>query len=895
MRVRTPGGVSLTAIAAATAAMGLAWPVSAAAQAPQPGGAPAKPDAAPAAAPPQSAPAAGQAGAFGLDPSRLPPVIQAIAVKGNQRIESDTIASYLVVHPGDRADPQLLDIGLKTLFNTGLFADVTMKMQPDNSLLIEIKENPIVNRVILDGNRRVKAEKFKDEVKLAERSVFTRSKVQADVQRILEVYRRSGRFAATVTPKVTPLDQNRVDVVYEIDEGPKTGVAKINFVGNSKFSSAELRGVIVTSESRWWKFFKSSNANYDPDRLEYDRDQLQKFYARNGYADFRVSSAVAELTPDRKDFFITFNVSEGAQYKVGDVRVKTTLAKVDERALESFLPIRTGQTYDGDKINKAEESLTFATGAAGYAFVDVNTQLDRNPESKTIDLTFHVNEGPRVYVERINILGNSRTLDKVIRREMRLAEGDAFNRILVDRSKTRVKALGFFGDDVDIKETPGSAPDRTDLDVSVKERSTGSFSIGVGVSSTEKFILDFSIEERNLAGTGQYLRFRVQSSRRTRLIDIQDSQPYFLGRNLNAGFSIFNQRTNAIESGFVRNRYGFGLNAGFAISEFGRGQLNYLLTRDNVRIEQAFAAQQPLGADPLTLLIAGSSPTITTVDTTNAQLLDALGNPIQLVTANVCDFIQNSLSPTCESRGSFVTSLVGYTLAWDKRDDPITPHRGWTLTFGQSFAGLGGDVNYIRTEGSAAWYHPLYKGFVWSLKLRSGYITGFGGDTVRLSDRFFEGATTFRGFDVAGVGPRYLSGGGSFQSGDLASQSIGGKAYAIGTSEIFLPLPLPKSYGIRAALFSDFGTLGLVDNRTKILNDNLALYVNPDDGQLCTVSPSANCVKPVQDDLGLRLTGGVTVSWDSPFGPVRFDIAHVFRKEFYDQTQGFRFSAGTSF
>lgn len=885
MRVRRPpGGASLTAIAAAMIA---ATATSAAAQAPASAppsetGASSIP---PVAAPPAATASETDPFPFGIDPNLPAPVIQSIAVKGNQRIEGDTIASYLVVRPGQQADPQLLDVGLKTLFNTGLFADVTMALQPSGMLLIEVKENPIVNRVILDGNRRVKNDKLTDEIKLTDRSVFTRSKVQADVQRIIEVYRRSGRFAATVTPKVTPLDQNRVDVIYEIDEGPKTGVAKINFVGNKAFTSQQLREVVLTSESRWYKFLKSSNANFDPDRLEYDRDLLRKFYAKNGYADFSVTSAVAELTPDRKDFFITFQVEEGPQYTIGDVKVKTTLAKLDENALEAFVPIRAGQAYDGDRIEKAVETLTFATGATGYAFVDVNPRLERNPESKTIDLTFDVNEGPRVYVERINITGNVRTLDKVIRREVRIAEGDAFNRVLVDRSRSRIKALGYFGDDVEIEEKPGSGPDRTELDVAVKEKSTGSFSVGIGVSSTENFILDFSVEERNFMGRGQFLRFRVQASQRTRLVDIQFQQPYFLDRNLNAGFSLFNQRTNAIESGFVRNRIGFGLNAGFAVSEYGSGRLNYLLTRDNVRIDTIGQAFVPVGADPASLVNPGSE-------------FEVFNDPIAgtVLQAQFCDIVTNALTPTCESRGNFLTSLIGYTLAWDRRDDPIDPKRGYRLSFSQALAGLGGDVNYHRSEFSGAYYHPLVRGFVGAFKFRSGYVDGYGGDSVRLSDRFFEGATTFRGFEIAGVGPRYLAGSGRVNGdGDFASQAIGGKAYAIGTAEILIPVPLPKSYGIRAALFSDFGTVGLLDESTKALNSNLAFFVNPEDGLLCTQSPSANCIEPVQDDLAIRLTGGLTVSWDSPFGPVRFDIARVFRKEDYDQTEGFRFSAGTSF
>lgn len=839
-------------------------------------------------------------------PAGQAPIIQSIVVRGNQRIEADTIASYLVVQPGDRADPQLLDLGLKTLFNTGLFADVSLTMQPGDVLLIDIKENPIVNRVILEGNKRVKDDKLTEEVQLAARNVFTRAKVQGDVQRIIEVYRRKGRFGATVTPKVTPLEQNRVDVIYEIDEGPKTGVAKINFIGNKIFTSGQLRDVVLTNESRWWKLF-SSNANFDPDRMEYDRELLRQHYARHGYADFQVISAVAELTPDRKDFFITFTIDEGPKYTVGDVKVKTTLAKLDEAALERFVSIKPGQTFDGERVEKAVESITFATGSTGYAFVDVNPILERHTEANTIDITFQVNEGPRVYVERVNIKGNTRTLDKVIRREIRIAEGDPFNRVLVDRSKTRIRALDYFGE-VEIEEKQGSAPDRTELDVSVTEKSTGSFSVGVGISSTENFIVDFSIEERNLMGRGQFLRFRVQASSRTRQVDIRFTQPYFLDRNLAAGFSVFNQRTNFRESGFVRDRIGLGLNAGFQISEYGRGGLQYLLTADDVEIDTAGGKTLATGQNPASLLVPGlmissasdcvanATKNFTWTDHDVACIVQTTSNNVTVssVQSAFCNFVANSLTPTCESEGSFLTSLLGYSISFDLRDDAIDPTRGWRFSLSQAFAGLGGDVNYYRSEISGAYYKRLFGGFIGAMKGRAGYVDGYGGDSVRLSDRFFEGASTFRGFEVAGVGPRYIlqpaDGGGVSQNGDIISQSIGGKVYAIGTAEIKLPLPLPKDYGIRASLFSDFGTIGLVDNATKALNDDLNFWVDPD-------GPSGPLphMKPVQDDLALRVSAGVTVSWDSPFGPVRFDFSRVFMKEEYDRVESFRFSAGTSF
>lgn len=834
------------------------------------------------------------------------PIIQGIGVTGNQRIESETVGSYLPIQAGMPADPELLDLSLKTLFNTGLFSDVTLEMQPNGTLVITVQENPIVNRVIYEGNKRVKDDKITEEVQLTPRSIYTRAKVQADTQRIIELYRAKGRFAAQVTPKVTTLDQNRIDVIFEIDEGPKTGIAKVNFIGNEIYTNSQLRGAILTKESRWWRFF-SSNDNYDPDRLEYERELLRQFYGKEGYADFQVVSAVAELTPDRKNFFITFTVDEGPKYTIGEVRVKTTLAKLDGDALARFVPIREGDTYNSEKLESATEAITFATGATGYAFVDVNPQLQRFEDTNTIDLTFQVNEGPRVYVERVNIKGNTRTLDKIIRREIRIAEGDPFNRVLVDRSRARVRALGFF-QEVEIEEKPGSAPDRTELDVNVEEQSTGSFSVGVGVSSTDNFIIDFSIQERNLMGRGQSLTFRVQASSRTRLVDLQFNQPYFLGRNLNAGFSAFNQRTNFREAGFVRNRIGFGINTGFFISEYGRGGLSYLLSKDDVEIDRVSQQQLLASTDPLSVLIPNAMPTsVVTTDANGMPLTDFGGNEIQFVTASLCDFLVQSLSPTCQSQGNFLTSLIGASLNFDTRNDPIKPSRGWRAGASVRFAGLGGDVNYYQGELTGAAYRPLLFGLVGALKGRAGYIEGYGGDDVRLSDRFFEGAGSFRGFEVAGVGPRFLTIGQAGQpiidpvtgevtgqmelrdrDGNIFSQAIGAKAYAIGTAEILIPLPLPEEYGIRAALFSDFGAVGLVDDSTKILNSDPSLFLDTDGDGIGDLAP-------VQDDFAFRVTAGVSVSWDSPFGPVRFDFAEIIRKEEYDRTEGFRFSAGTSF
>ncbi len=956
------------------------------------------------------------------------PTIKGISVNGNQRIEPETVASYLTLQPGMQAEEELLDLQVKTLYKTGLFADVSANMQPDGTLSIEVRENPIVNRVLFEGNKRQKDDKFTEEIQLTARSIYTRAKVQADQQRMIELYRATGRFATTITPKVVPLAQNRVDVIFEIDEGPKTGIAKVNFIGNDVYTSAELRKVILTSESRWWNVFGGSTSNYDPDRLEYERELLRQHYAKNGYADFQVTSLVAELTPDRKEFFVTFTVEEGPKYVVGEVKVRSALDKLDENSVEQFVPIKTGQTFDGERVEKAVESLTFLTGASGYAFVDVNPRLSRYPESKKIDITFEINEGPKVYVERINVKGNVTTLDKVIRREMRIAEGDPFNKVQVDRSEAVIRSLGFFSD-VAIEEKPGSAPDRTELDVTVTEQATGSFSVGVGVSSTDSFIADVSIEQRNFLGRGESARFRVQASQRTRQVDLRYTIPRFLGRNLTAGGSIFYNRVdNSLNTrngdrgigGFVQESYGFGINTGFQISEYGQAGLSYLFSRSNVdfgnqsflpvpvlnlvpQLDEMGMQIEDLEGNPVLVeelanatfnsdtgnferisgLDAEGNPTFTPVTDEELQALlpanllfsetsiaangvDRLGNPLSVADLTELNpFFIGSRAPglvfddcsdsligqpfRCESEGRFTTSLLSGTVSFSTINDPFNPSNGWRARGTVSVAGLGGNVQYARAEFDSAYYKrlPVFNDFVGVLKLRGGYIQGYAGDTVRIQDRFRQGASSFRGFEIAGVGPRILvpltadsvedstqfntlrsitGGGGGFRTGNgvsFQSQSIGANAYLIGTAEILLPLPLPESYGIRASIFTDFGTVGLVDDETRALNNTVgvdgtplfrinSLGVDIDNDGLVDETPiqeqfgggtnpnaglpfADGFVGPIQDDLSFRLTAGVTISWNSPFGPIRFDIAEVFIREFFDETESFRFSAGTTF
>src|SRR6185436_4109277 len=416
-------------------------------------------------------------------------VIQHINVLGTQRIEPATVLSYISVREGDVYNEQTADAALKTLYHTGLFADVKLKFD-GKTLTVSVVENPIINQIEFEGNSKVSQKDLEKEVQLKPRTVFTRSRVQADVQRIIELYRRNGKFAASVDPQIIQRPQNRVDLIFSISEGPTTGVSKINFIGNKIFKSDTLKGQIATEESRWWKFL-ASNDNYDPDRLQFDRESLRRYYINRGYADFKVLSAVANLTPDRTSFYLNFTVDEGVRYRFGNIGIDSKIRELPPDQLRPLVDVKKGEIYSQENVQKALDALTNAAGTKGYAFAEVHPRLKRNPAARTIDLSFEIVQGPRVYIEKINIAGNTRTLDRIIRRQFRLQEGDAFNRVLIDRSRTRIRGLGFFKE-VNVKNVPGSQPDRTNLTVDVTEQSTASLQVGLGYSSTTSLLGEVS-------------------------------------------------------------------------------------------------------------------------------------------------------------------------------------------------------------------------------------------------------------------------------------------------------------------------------------------------------------------------------------------------------------------
>lgn len=683
-------------------------------------------------------------------------IISDIVVTGNQRIEIETVKSYIFVQKGEVYNEKEVDRSLKSLFNTGLFSDVKIG-RSGKTLVIEVAENPIINRIVFEGNKYKKDDKLYEEIHLRPRIVFSRSKVRADVSRILDVYRKGGRFAASVEPKVVQLDQNRVNLVFEITEGPKSSIGKINFMGNVIYNNDDLRAVVRSRESRWWRFLTSDDT-YDADRTAYDKQLLRDFYRSKGYADFRITSAVTELAPNKEDFFINMTVEEGELYHFGEITVESKIPDLKSEVLSLLVFTRKGRLYNSELIDQTVEYLSDVAGLKGYAFVNVRPRISRDRENKAVNITYIVNKAPRVYVERVEINGNVRTHDRVIRREMRLVEGDSYNSNHMKRSEIRIKGLGFFKE-VEINQVEGSTNDKTILEVTVEEQATGELSVGAGYSSQESLLFDFSIRERNLLGRGQDLRLGTRISGRRKEVDIGFTEPYFLGRQVVAGVDLYFRDNSFREANYESVSLGAGLRTAFPITEYIVMSGRYTLRRDKIAI-------------PSNLLGATRSP-----------------------------FVTNNI-------GTFVTSSVGYGVSYDTLDNRQKPNRGHRAVLNQDVAGLGGNVKYVRTQATYNYFIPVYGRWIFGVKAEGGHIKGLG-QNVRINDRFFLGNPRIRGFEQAGIGPR----------DSLTRDALGGNVFYKGTLELYIPLGSgARELGIEASAFIDAGALFNVDLNSSLVN-----------------------------------------------------------------------------
>ncbi len=843
--------------------------------------------------------------------------IVSVSVSGNQRLEPETILSYTNLRPGEPFDNERLDQALRDLLATELFADVQIAGADTGNLVIQVRENPVINRIILEGNRRVKDDKITPEIRLAPRQIFTRSRARADVARIIELYRRQGRYAASVEPQIVQLDQNRVDVVFEINEGPKSRVRRINIIGNDHFGDGRLISEMATREHTWYNIF-SSRDTYDPDRLAYDQQKLRQFYLTQGYADFRVVSAVAELTPDRRDFIITYVVEEGQRYKFGNVSVESDIRDFSPAQLTANLPMRAGQWYNAQQVEDTITRLNELAGLFGYAFADVRPAYTRSRENLTMGIVFRVSEAPRVYVERIDISGNTTTHDKVIRREFRLAEGDAFNNVRVRRSRDRIQSLGFFQDNLEISQTQGSAPDRVILGVELEERATGQLQLSAGFSSLERFLVNLSIEQRNFRGLGQQLRAAINYSSYSKSLELGFTEPYLFDRNIAIGFDVFRRDLNSFNffgsdrtTTYEQTTTGGQIRAGVPLTETLSLALRYGLSYDEIGLNQGLYYTDPDGAGPL----------------------PAQCDPLR-AGRYLCDVIGNRLSST-----------LGYSLVWDTLNNRIRPSRGARVAFSMDFAGLGGDVRYLRSRLSAAKYWTVLGNFVFSIQAEGGYIHSFenggpGVDPVRLTDRFFLGNPQIRGFDIRGVGPRIqrLQYTATFPTDDpntpanegdgpatnialdqdpqnITDDAIGGRAYYVARAELEIPLGAGvRELGLRPSIYVDAGAVfGVRSPNLLDIDPNNPLAFNACTATaggatrltrgICDINTETltrGAIAPFRerflgDSPSPRVSVGFGVNWNSPFGPFRIDIARALLHEPGDDTKLFTFNVGTAF
>ncbi len=777
-----------------------------------------------------------------------------IAVEGNRRVEAETIRSYFRPAAGGALDAAAIDQGLKGLYATGLFQDVRIS-HAGGRLVVTVVENPVINRIQFEGNKRIKDEQLTAEVQSKARGTLSRPMVQADVQRVVEIYRRTGRFDIRVVPKIIDLPNNRVDLVFEIDEGQKTGVKKIQFVGNHAYSDFRLKDAIKTSESNFLSFLKSTDI-YDADRVEADRDQLRRFYLKHGYADIQIISGAAEYDPGLKGFVITFTIDEGEQYRFGTVDVVSNVKSIPPEMIRQKVKATPGDVYNAEAVEKSVENISIEAAKLGYPFATVKPRGDRDVAAHRINVVLLVEEGSRAYIERINIRGNTRTRDYVIRREFDIAEGDPYNRALVDRAERRLKGLNYFKT-VKITNEPGSAPDRIVLNVDVEEQSTGEFAISGGYSTQDGIMAEVSVGERNLLGRGQYARASVQYGQRSRGVTLSFTEPYFLDYRWSMGTDLFYKQTTASSyTSYDLRSMGGTLRSGFALREDLALQVFYSGYTQKIDLPWQYNnCIAPTGE------LFNSTPTnysphqnpVTNLPLRDECYYDGEASlPVRMEIAN----------------GAVLTSLVGYLIGYNTLDNSKNPTSGLYAEFKQELAGLGGNVNFLRNTANARYYFEALPDIIGVISVQGGQISGWGGKDLRMLDHFQMGPNLVRGFAPNGIGPRDLT--------SSTQDSLGGSMYWGASLEFQVPLYfIPKEVGLRGALFADAGSLW--DYQGPTYWSATGERINPN------------------DDKSVRSSIGAGLVWDSPFGPLRFDYAYALSKTSYDRVQQFRFGGGTKF
>jgi outer membrane protein insertion porin family len=819
--------------------------------------------------------------------------VSTIQVEGNRRVEIETIRSYFKPGPGGRLDQAQIDDGLKALIETGLFQDVKIS-QTGGHLLVTVIENPVIGKVAFEGNKKIKDEQLSAEVQSKPRGTLSRPMVQSDAQRIVEIYRHSGRYDVRVDPEIIEQPNNRVDLVFTITEGGKTGVRSVEFVGNRFYSAYRLKDIIKTHESNLLSFLGNGDV-YDPDRVEADRDLIRRFYLKHGFADVQVVAALTEYDPSRKGFLVTFKIEEGQQYRVAAVNFESSIATLDVQSLRSFSRVNVGSLYNAEALEKSVEEMQIEASRRGYAFAIVRPRGDRNFESHTVSITYAVDEGPRTYIERINIRGNTRTRDYVLRREFDIAEGDAYNRALVDRAERRLKNLDYFKS-VKITTEPGSSSDRVILVVELEEKSTGDFSVSGGYSTTDGALAEVSVSERNFLGRGLYAKASVTYGQYARGYSLSFVDPYLLDYRVALGLDLF-QRTQLANSyiAYGTSTLGFSPRLGFALREDLSLQLRYSIYQQSISLPYYLANCNNNPAN--SLLAFNPSPAYASTAAGQTAIANAnAANPGSVVdTSGVGLWCYSDGEASLPIRkelagGTTLTSSLGYSLDYNTLDNNKNPTDGLLIDFKQDFAGVGGDVSYLKSAVDGKYYAPLVADIVGLVHIQAGILNKVGNNDLRMLDQFQMGPNLVRGFAPNGIGPRDINPFGTMDA-------LGGTKYWGASYELQMPFWfLPKEVGLKGAVYADAG--GLYD------------YQGPTSWAATGEVNTPGCVRPTVYPvptsgtcLGLsydpgstvRTSVGVGLIWASPFGPLRFDYAIPLTKGQYDRVQQFKFGGGTSF
>jgi outer membrane protein insertion porin family len=817
--------------------------------------------------------------------------VSAIEVEGNRRVEIDTIRSYFKPGPGGRLDQASIDDGLKALIETGLFQDVRIN-QAGGHLVVIVVENPVIGKVAFEGNKKIKDEQLSAEIQSKPRGTLSRPMVQSDAQRIAEIYRRSGRYDVHVVPEIIEQPNNRVDLVFTITEGSKTGVKSIEFIGNTTYSSYRLKDVIKTHESNLLSFLGSGDV-YDPDRVEADRDLIRRFYLKHGFADVQVVAALTEYDPERKGFLVTFKIEEGQQYRVASVEMQSSIATLNGNDLRSFSRVSVGSLYNAEALEKSVEEMQIEASRRGYAFALVRPRGDRNFENHTVSIIFAIDEGPRTYIERINVRGNTRTRDYVIRREFDISEGDAYNRALVDRAERRLKNLDFFKN-VKVTTEPGSSSDRVILNVDLEEKSTGDFSVSGGYSTTDGALAEVSVSERNFLGRGLFAKASVTYGQYARGYSLSFVEPYLLDYRVALGLDLF-QRTQLANSyiSYGTKTLGFSPRLGFALREDLSLQLRYSIYQQEISLPSYLAncnnnpgnGLLAFNPSPAFANAAGVGPG-GSITAGGQTATDATGLGLWCYSDGEASLpVRKELAS-----GKTLTSSVGYSLDYNTLDNNKNPTDGLLIDFKQDFAGVGGDVTYLKSAFDAKYYTPLVADIVGLIHVQGGMLNKVGSNELRMLDQFQMGPNLVRGFAPNGIGPRDINPYGT-------QDALGGTKYWGASYELQMPFWfLPKEVGLKGAVYADAG--GLMDYQgptswaaTGEVNLPGCIPSTPQP------TPSPGTCLGLQYDKGdlVRSSVGVGLIWASPFGPLRFDYAVPLTKGRFDRVQQFKFGGGTSF